>query len=710
MEDLQKCARLALPFAELLSGDNESSAPNRLLQLQLPQAEAKWIIANTDADFNAGKKQLVRDDVEVSWLELSYLVARADGKTAQSHGKDELLDFQSVVVLGKSTTRSGEAASRIEEWNLQFAWAQRLHTALDKLNQAGHFFYGSFRVIVPLSEPYAVLHDMAIEREVELGRWETVCLQARHRHHYLNYYSMRQLRALVTLIETGGQTEANESDSVASELRAMALRVNPSYGETVDVDDWTVVLLKAFMASWASAATHGLAVDGVWSASDLLTRLGTALDAAFGAINLERRYRAVAMTDVEQAALGTLHLALKKHLGHDTAKEGATEVIEEPGKAKPKTGKGVVLFAVCGGGDGDFKGGGGGVTSGLDDFISTTVVDAVMTAYACAGALPEWSDLLYCCHDTPWEAVEAFLLRWAQDTPLNAAANGNGDGNGHADHAAPLSALSATVAPPSTGSDIRLFCLGGIEDLSLALQHRAANMLRDLTPHAKGPLVLVQGALGPRSQVGQLASRYSHARIQLPKLPPVVTAAMATALTKSRSDGGHGAGGGVFTSRAAGAGKSFEVRRMARALDAWAYRRVRMNRGDMDEKEIVGRLTATCSTQRNVGRGPLFVHLDVADTVTTAMDRLVLSITALGGIVDFTSGRQFLFAPSSTALGVELPASSNKKASDQLRSPMYLPVTRVVAGPKNFCSKKKELIEVCIFTNSINNTTFRQAL
>ena len=39
VDDLQKCARLALPFAELLSGDSESSAPNRLLQLQLPKAQ-----------------------------------------------------------------------------------------------------------------------------------------------------------------------------------------------------------------------------------------------------------------------------------------------------------------------------------------------------------------------------------------------------------------------------------------------------------------------------------------------------------------------------------------------------------------------------------------------------------------------------------------------------------------------------------------------
>eukprot|EP00618_Florenciella_parvula_P023938 CAMPEP_0119492788 /NCGR_PEP_ID=MMETSP1344-20130328/17234_1 /TAXON_ID=236787 /ORGANISM="Florenciella parvula, Strain CCMP2471" /LENGTH=65 /DNA_ID=CAMNT_0007528153 /DNA_START=37 /DNA_END=231 /DNA_ORIENTATION=+ len=65
-----------------------------------------------------------------------------------------------------------------------------------------------------------------------------------------------------------------------------------------------------------------------------------------------------------------------------------------------------------------------------------------------------------------------------------------------------------------------------------------------------------------------------------------------------------------------------------------------MNRGDMDEGGLVDMLTAACSTaQRNSGDGLLFVHLDVADTVTIAMDRLVLSITVLGGIVDFTSGR-----------------------------------------------------------------------
>ena len=136
---------------------------------------------------------------------------------------------------------------------------------------------------------------------------------------------MCQLRDLVALLRAGeaGQTSDvadGRGRSIADALRAMALRVNPSVaseaavevstsvgaGACADtdasVDGWAQKLRMAFMASWmctpATAAGSASAIlrDGSESASDLLVRLGMALEAGFSAVGLERRYRPISMT------------------------------------------------------------------------------------------------------------------------------------------------------------------------------------------------------------------------------------------------------------------------------------------------------------------------------------------------------------------------------------------------------------------------------
>lgn len=128
---------------------------------------------------------------------------------------------------------------------------------------------------------------------------------------------------------------------------------------------------------------------------------------------------------------------------------------------------GSVHLAICGGGE--------------------SVVDATLTAYALAGYMPEWPDVVFCSTTTAWEEIETLLLRWvdsaATQGPVASAAEKEAPG---VSGSAGLSALEEKQEPLAPGTmPPRLHCLAGIDKLPLTCQHQTASLLRDLTPKAR---------------------------------------------------------------------------------------------------------------------------------------------------------------------------------------------------------------------------------
>ena len=103
---------------ELVDDFNDGTT-TKLLQILQPNREAHWVCAHDRP------------------TTLEFVVPRVSSTLQQRLLLEELLDFQSMLVLSKSSDHAVETQLALDEFLSQFSWIRRLHDNLTNLQQVG---------------------------------------------------------------------------------------------------------------------------------------------------------------------------------------------------------------------------------------------------------------------------------------------------------------------------------------------------------------------------------------------------------------------------------------------------------------------------------------------------------------------------------------------------------------------------------------------
>eukprot|EP01012_Entosiphon_sulcatum_P048333 TRINITY_DN6681_c0_g4_i1.p1 TRINITY_DN6681_c0_g4~~TRINITY_DN6681_c0_g4_i1.p1 ORF type:complete len:5149 (+),score=717.09 TRINITY_DN6681_c0_g4_i1:781-15447(+) len=199
---LQVCNEYRLPLIELLEGEGATVAPNRLRQLMQPSRNSCWVVSNANGA-STGEMALF----------LEYVLTKQGKSKAMQQGLDELLEFQSTLVLTRTVQHSKETQEAIDNFVEQFNLVQQLRQACAELSRAGHFDYQVFRHTAPLSGGDATTSALRLRLKTEaqvLKSWLSDVEQCRSKHYFLNFFSMRQLAHLVSWLSGGPQTQETQ--------------------------------------------------------------------------------------------------------------------------------------------------------------------------------------------------------------------------------------------------------------------------------------------------------------------------------------------------------------------------------------------------------------------------------------------------------------------------------------------------------------------
>jgi len=351
IESLRIANEYRLPLMELLDDHSDNSAPDRLLQLLAPNRRAEWVCSNVvDASLAKG---IERDNVLVGHVWLRWVVPRKGQDLEKRQNLNELMDFQSTVVLAKTDQRGEDIQEAIDKFIQQFGWIRQLNENLSHLHQAGHFDYQTFRESFSMDVSPEVIREQYYKTSEILSNWVADVLRERNSYYFLNYYGMKHVWRLVASIESIVDKSVDDLDTDSDVFLTMQdiLRlVNPS--AATDISEVQTFVTK-FLTIW---------------------------NAGRGAV---------------KAAIGKLSLcgkALTESLKDIPCRERPVDV--EKVKAYP-TGAEIVsgVHVIC-----------------ADSPLA--VFDHILSAYARAKYFPEREQVYVCSHKTSWDDVNTLILRW----------------------------------------------------------------------------------------------------------------------------------------------------------------------------------------------------------------------------------------------------------------------------------------------------------
>lgn len=346
-----ECIRTSQHFLvslqELMGSGSSSMAQDRIVQLQAPEKHSTWLCTTRPV---GGKRSAEPGRLGDVFLQWSTVRMGQDGLRYQN--RKELLDFQSNAVLGATEeARSDVHAAAVEAFISQFSWMRELHDILCLLNEFGHFDYFSFHYEFSMQDDARAIRDLVYAKREELEQWQREVRGLREANYFLNFFSMKQLWALVTLLDALPGAAAPDA---AQEAAACRLFRSIHAGIAPDAASHLCLAsrIAAMRAVWAEGRGEG---DQARATLELCAR---ALHAAFAEVPV--RWRGVQVPHISAYSTGTNF----------------------------STG----VHVVC---------------CKEEEVTSYTVA-----AYAHLGYVPEWQEVLVCCEATTWEAVYTLLLRW----------------------------------------------------------------------------------------------------------------------------------------------------------------------------------------------------------------------------------------------------------------------------------------------------------
>lgn len=677
---LRVCGPLVGSFIGLMGSDADSAAPHRLAALQGRQMRARFWCSSappllhsmqepgTDSVLAAsgcavevtttateedglmlapartarqatqhsteselsGRDKAVRSDVgRMAWVWLEYSVLRHGRLTAHVLPLEEVLDFQTTVVLATSHEEQEDMTAAINKFVHQLSLLQMLSATLWELHEGGHVAYQSYTWCCELAAPVEDIQDALDAAKTSLGWWKGLVAELRAKHASLNVCLLRHLFPLLRVLEAmpaGGE-------SLAAECEASRTR------EEVQVQQELQVALFEITSVFAPGLHDGLAkataaLADAWRQTAVLSPPEPSCDPSpDGLAGLRLRRLAIAL----DAALCVVPRRVRRPATCKlTATSGAAaNAVESDGSLHDEQGS-------C-------------LPSGIHLACAENGVSALqLLVSACIhhGALPERESALLCSDGcTSFEEIGNFVRRWS-------------------------------FAGESRGAT--LYVLGGVDELQLELQHQVVSMLQHALASATDsrsavvspppPLLLVLST----SETSPILLSLGYLRRSLRgALRPLPHRSIRRLLCE------HGF---TILSTMTGGGKSFAVRATA-AAEGRRYLHVPVH--SAAHTPLLARIRHGMAAGSS-GTEQWLVHLDVSTGVQSRMDKWLFEISVLGVAVDPEEGRTtFLDAPR-VRFAIELPGS---RGDGSLHLPAMLPVRWVGPSAATFCASPHSLWE-----------------
>eukprot|EP00755_Sulcionema_specki_P009898 Sspe_Gene.44944::Locus_22125_Transcript_2_2_Confidence_0.500_Length_15952::g.44944::m.44944 len=185
---IREVAPFYTSLRELLAEDGDASAINRLHNLHIPEWNGRWVIDGTDPEAPVA-------------VFLEYCIPRKSGVMTARQNLNEMLDFQSAVVLARGTE---EDMALIQSFVACFGWVRELAAAHEALRAAGHPQYQMQRVELPVASLTELsLHADVVAARSALEGWEEEVKGMRERVPALNFFTLRQLLRVEASLKSG---------------------------------------------------------------------------------------------------------------------------------------------------------------------------------------------------------------------------------------------------------------------------------------------------------------------------------------------------------------------------------------------------------------------------------------------------------------------------------------------------------------------------
>ena len=360
---LALCSDLLVAFSLAFNSDSDSVAPRRLAMLDDPERRTRWRIGNIAPQDGSSVVLSV-------CLEYEARLRRGTTHAAvKSLSLRDLEEFQSSLVLVQSTLVEPREIQLVEDFLRQFMLAQQVLNLLNQLVMSGHFDFQRSDIVreFPLKGSQTSLEVEAAALHDKLSTWEADVEHSRQQYYWLNCLTLKQLWAVMALLDTGHGDAADASHAVAGTAIGRANTLDAfqdisslgTDGRTKLLDEYFSIILIKHGLNVGKILAEGLPWPAdVVSAGDRLDRCGAWLTKHFRPVPLRTRQ----LSQQYPLPQGALRL-------------------------RP----GINLIACQ---------------------RNEHMFEHLITRYALAGWLPEREEVLLCTETTTWESISNALFRW----------------------------------------------------------------------------------------------------------------------------------------------------------------------------------------------------------------------------------------------------------------------------------------------------------
>ena len=295
-------------------------------------------------------------------------------ETWRFHSYQELLDFQSGIVLDRNLSEDAETLRDlvhdqeksaedvvVDTFLNQFSWIRRLGEALEKLHEAGHFsYFPTYSKELSVNLPDAAYRSVVEALEAELASWLTCVKEVRLTSYFANFFDLKRFYGLKLLLEGATspvQLQVSEAHALVAAMSDYICFVNPdkAFDLTMQRD-----IAGRLLQSWqAGQSQHVARSKADWTSEEVLSLIALSVDTAFA--HVPRRFRAIILDSLDTTVVA------------DRLKRG--------------------IYVVQ-------------AASSKEEF------DQCITLNAIHGGFPEWENCLICSLETSWEDVLLLILRW----------------------------------------------------------------------------------------------------------------------------------------------------------------------------------------------------------------------------------------------------------------------------------------------------------
>jgi hypothetical protein len=372
LSHLDVCNEYRLALIELLSGGDETAAPDRLLRLLQPTSESFWICSTKKEYLRTQSTQSSVENLELNQIFSMEYVLFKKGKGAQKKflTVSELEDFQSSVVLARTDQRGEETRTKIKDFVTSFGWMKSLSFHLLDLQRSGHFLYETLHEAIPLGTPPDILREKALNAQKLLQEWESDVLSCRMRYPMMNNFGMKLIGKLLNHLQ--------EETNLLTSTSFMTLFSNMVYLTTTTLQSFTQLeeLVTILQNIWHDLTRYLRKPFDNMPLKEILDLIGSVIQKTFA--HLPPRCRRV---------------------------EAKTTLINS-----------FKITIDCG----DVR----LITVDSHEFV----FQEVLSSFVQFKLLPERTNLLLCREQTSWEDVLLLLLRWrlapSDEKTLFCVANG----------------------------------------------------------------------------------------------------------------------------------------------------------------------------------------------------------------------------------------------------------------------------------------------